>query len=508
MTRIHLPRWPWRVVRELAGELGVQCWLVGGAVRDLLLERRVHDWDFAVDGKALTLARRVGDEVGGAYFPLDEERGTARVVLGTGRESRVELDFALLRGDGLEADLRARDFTVNAMAVDERRRLIDPLGGADDLQAERVRAAAEDVFRCDPVRLLRAPRMEAELGFRVEPQTAAWIRRDAPLVRRPAAERLRDEFLRGLAASDGAGFVRRLDELELLVQLAPELGSSKGVEQSPPHRFDVWRHTLVVMDVLGSLLATLDGGGVGSGSADLTDVPVGAWGDLTRRLGQFADDVQDHLAVEVSACCDRALLLRLAALFHDVGKPETVSEDEEGWIHFFDHEVVGARMAGGRLRKLRFGRAELERVQTIVRHHLRPGQLAREEKVTRRAIYRYYRDSEDAGVDVVLLNLADHLGTYGPNLREERWTRRLDVAELLLQHYFERREETVAPQLPVDGHDLMRELELGPGPEIGRLLDIVREAVAAGEVETRADALALAREARGGRDAAGRRVCE
>lgn len=497
VSKIYIPEWPWRVVRELAGELGVACWLVGGAVRDLLLGRRVHDWDFAADEKAMTLARRVGDAVGGAYFPLDEERGTARVVLTTERSSRVELDFALLRGDGLEADLKARDFTVNAMALDERGRLIDPLGGADDLRAQRIRATAEDVFCCDPVRLMRAARMEAELGFGTEPETEAWIRRDAPLLRQAAAERLRDEFLRGLAVSKGAGFVRRLDELALLVQVAPELRSLRGVVQSPPHRFDVWRHTLVVMDVLDNLLAALVGGGVGSGKADLTDVPVGAWGDLTRRLRQYAFDIRDHMRADVSACCDRALLLKVAALFHDIGKPETASEDDDGIIRFFDHEVVGARMAAARLRKLRLSGAEVERVRTVVLNHLRPGQLAREQKVTRRAIYRYYRETGDAGVDVVLVNLADHLATYGPNLREERWSRRLEVAELLLHHYFERREETVAPELPVDGRDLMSELELGPGPEIGRVLELLREAVAAGEVETRAEALALAREVRG-----------
>jgi hypothetical protein len=134
----------------------------------------------------------------------------------------------------------------------------------------------------------------------------------------------------------------------------------------------------------------------------------------------------------------------------------------------------------------------VQRVTTIVKGHLRPPHLARSEGVTRRAIYRYFRDTGDAGVDIVLLSLADHLATWGPNLREGRWMRRLEVAELLLHHYFERRAETVDPQLPVDGHDLMRELDLEPGPEIGSLLDALREAMAAGEIATREEALLLA----------------
>ncbi len=501
MTTVQLPQWPWRPVRELADQLALQCWLVGGAVRDLLLRRPVHDWDFAVDREATVLARRVADRLGGAYFPLDEERGTARVVVMTEGRSRVNIDFARLRGDDLAADLKARDFTINAMAVDRAHTLIDPLGGADDLRAQRVRATEGDVFRSDPVRLLRAVRLEAELAFHIEPETESWLRRDAQLLSQPAEERQRDEFIRGLAVSPGSRFIRRLDEFGLLVQLVPELAALEGVVQSYPHRLDVWRHTLVVVDVLAHLLTTLAGGSTRAGrtapglsraeSRDL--VPAGAWGDLARTLGQFAVEIDRHLRAQVSVCCDRAVILKLAALFHDVGKPQTGSEDDEGRIRFFNHEIVGARIAAARLRKLRFSRDEIKRVRRIVREHLRPAHLARAEKFTRRAIYRYFRDTEDAGVDIVLLGLADHLATWGPHLREERWTRRLEVAELLLHHYFERREETVTPRLPVDGHDLMRELDLEPGPRVGRILDLLREAMAVGEIETREEALALAR---------------
>ncbi len=497
MREIRVPDWPLHLVHELADELGVRTWLVGGAVRDLLLKRPVHDWDFAVDREAMTLARRVGDVLGGAYFPLDEERDTARVVLPREGKPRVNVDFARLRGDGLVVDLRARDFTINAMAVDESKRLIDPLGGEDDLTAERIRAVGEDVFLRDPVRLLRAARLETELGFQIDPATETWIRRDASLLTQPAEERQRDEFIRGLAVCGGSHFVRRLRDLALLIHLVPELGPLDRVAQSYPHRFDVWRHTLGVMDALAQLLAILTERREEHVAVGWTDIPVGVWGDVARRVGHFADDIRHHLAVEVSASCDRALLLKLAALFHDVGKLGTGSEDEEGRLRFFSHEVEGERIAAARLRKLRFSRDEVERVRRIVREHLRPAHLSREVTVTRRAIYRYFRDTQDAGVEVVLLSLADHLATWGPNLQDDRWVRRLEVAELLLHHYFERREQTVAPELPVDGHDLMRELDLKSGPKIGEMLDLLREAKAAGEIETREQALALAKKAVG-----------
>ena len=490
MTTIHLPDWPWRVVSRLAGERGVRVWLVGGAVRDVLLERPVHDWDFAVDRDALGLARAVADALGGAYFPLDVERDAGRVVLTAADGTRPELDFAALRGANLEADLLARDLTINALALGETGTLVDPTGGEADLEAGRVRATNERAFRDDPVRLLRAVRMEAELGFEIEPQTAAWIRRDAPLLALPSAERVCDELVRLLAIRGAATHLQRCDEFGLLSRVVPEMESLKGVTQSPPHRFDVWQHTLVTVDTLEGVIAAVAGQEVGL--CALADAPPAAWGDLARVLSQFAGDVTAHLAVRVSGGRDRALLLKLAALLHDVGKPQTWSQDEHGRIHFYNHEPVGARIAAARLRALRFSRDEVERVRVMVGQHLRPAHLARAERVTRRAVYRYFRATGCAGLDVALLSLADHLATWGPNLQERRWARRLEVAETLLTHYFERREETVAPPPLVTGHDLMAELGLDAGPEIGRLLEALREAQAAGEVRTREEALALA----------------
>jgi putative nucleotidyltransferase with HDIG domain len=491
MATIPLPDWPWQIVRRLADQRGVRVWPVGGAVRDVLLERPVHDWDFAVDRDALGLARAVADALGGAYFPLDVERGAGRVVLAGSDDARQDLDFAALRGPDLESDLLARDLTVNAMALGGTGALVDPAGGKADLEAGRVRATGEWAFQDDPVRLLRAVRVEAELGFEIEPRTAAWMRRDAALLAIPAVERVRDEFARLLATRRAAAHLERLDAFGLLSHVVPELVSLKGVTQSPPHRFDVWRHTLRVIDALEGVLAAVAGGEVEPYAR--VDAPPAAWGDLARALHQFAGDVTAHLAVEVSGGRDRALLLKLAALLHDVGKPQTRSQDENGRIHFYNHEPVGARIAADRLRALRFSRDEVDRVWVIIGQHLRPPHLARAERVTRRAVYRYFRATGCGGVDVVLLSLADHLATWGPHLQERRWARRLEVAELLLAHFFERYEETVAPPPLLTGHDVMAELGLEPGPEIGRLLECVREAQAAGEVRTRAEALALAR---------------
>ena len=492
MTKISLPDWPWQAVRQLAQERGARVWPVGGAVRDVLLGRPVHDWDFGVEWGAMGLARAVADALGGAYFPLDTERDTGRVILTTASGARVELDFAALRGGDLETDLLARDFTINALALDGTGELVDPTGGQTDLKAKIIRATNEHIFHDDPARLLRGVRLEAELGFEIEPQTAAWIHRDAALAALPAAERVRDEFARLLALPHAVIPLQRLDQFGLMLHIVPELEPLKSVTQSSPHRFDVYRHSLTTVDTLEGVVATVTGRKVEKRA--LADGPLAAWGDLRRVLSQFANDVTAHLAVEISGGRDREGLLKLAALLHDVGKPQTWSQDEQGHIHFYNHEPIGAQMAAARMKKLRFSRDEAERMRTIVGQHLRPAHLSRTEKVTRRAVYRYFRATSCAGVDVMLLSLADHLATYGPNIQEQRWARRLKVAEILLHHYFERRAETVSPPPLVTGNDLMTKLELDAGPMIGRLLESLKEAQAAGEVSTWEEALALARQ--------------
>jgi len=333
-------------------------------------------------------------------------------------------------------------------------------------------------------------RVEASLDFEIEPQTAAWIRRDAGLLTQPSAERVRDEFIRLLAIRNAAAHLQRLDEFGLLVHVLPELEPLKTVAQSPPHRFDVWHHSLLVVDALEGVLAA-----VGEDDIEppvLTGAPLVAWGDVRRTLGQFAKDIAVHLAVEVSSGRNRAGLLKLAALLHDVGKPKTASQSDDGRIHFYNHEPMGAQIAAARLLELRFSRGEIERMRVLVGQHLRPAHLARAKRITRRAVYRYFRATSCGGVDVVLLSLADHLATWGPNLQERHWTRMLEMAETLLTHCFERYHETVDPPSLVTGRDLMAELGLTPGPKIGRLLEKLREAQAAGEVQTRDEALALA----------------
>ena len=503
MVAISLPSWPWNIVRQMAAQRDVRVWPVGGCVRDLLLGRSVHDWDFAVDRDALGLARAVADALGGAFYPLDEERDTGRVVLR--REGRrVELDFARLRGPDLEADLRDRDFTINAIAIGPEGELIDPTGGLTDLQARLVRAVVPHSFDQDPLRMLRAVRIVAELGLRLEVRTAQWIIDRAGQLLRAAPERIRDEFVRLINARAVAYHLQLLDELGLMTSILPDVEALREQRQTPPHRYNVWWHTLMTVDATERIWQILhcilkESAICHLESAMYADAPDWAWPEVQETLAPFAPALVRHLRRPTTAPRYRRTLLLLAVLLHDVGKPLTVTEEvkpgqAQPTLHFYSHEAVGARRAAEWMRDLRFSRAETEAVATMVRAHLRPSQIAEAPGgVTGRAAYRFFRATGDAGVEVVLLALADHLAIWGPNLQPERWARRRAAARALLEYFFHRSQGAVAPPPLVKGRDLMTELGLPEGPEVGRLLEVIREAQAAGEVTTREEALALAR---------------
>ncbi|MFQ5592650.1 MAG: HD domain-containing protein [Anaerolineae bacterium] len=513
------------LLRQIAGFFqthGVPAYVVGGTVRDWLLGRSSLDLDLAVAGDALTLTRALADELDAAYVPLDIERATARVVLrrteGTRRVGARQggeqvglrmmrqsalprpyayIDVAQLRGDTLAADLVERDFTVNAMAVRledaaaGRLDVIDLLGGRRDLRAGRLRATSESAFRDDPLRMLRAIRLAAELNFAIVPQTKAWIADHAHAIRAPAPERLRDELVRLFACPDTSSQIRLMDELGLLGPLLPELVAGKGVAQPSMHQWDVFEHSLMVVERVDRVLGVLELPSFGPAGQQPTPVDA-AVEEVRSCLAPFAADLRAHLLAELVGGRQRFVLLKLLALLHDVGKAETRSVDEAGDVHFYGHEQVGAEMVAAILRRFHFGAREVQLGRTVTRHHPRPLWLAGADKVTNRAIYRFFRDTRKAGLDVVLLALADTLARGDEPPAAATWPVQLGITGRLLRAWFERRDSIVQPPPLVRGSDLIETFGLEPGPIVGELLEAIRETQVTGDVATRSEALELA----------------
>ena len=447
-------------------------WIVGGALRDALLGEPVADADLAVTrGEEERAARAIARVVGGSAFTLSEEHATWRAVAPA---DGWHVDVAGLRADAIEDDLRARDFTVNAIALPlAGGEPIDPTGGIADAEARVLRAASDDAFSDDPLRLLRAPRLATGLGLELEAKTAELARGHASHAGDPAGERQFAE-LRGIVAGpDPLRGMSLMEELDLLAAVLPELETLRGVAQNPNHHLDVFGHTLAVLEEW-----------------------LGIEADLSRFAGDLAGEVGDFLAEPLADELTRQGALRFGALFHDLGKPETRAEGS-GYVTFIGHDEVGAKIIASICRRQRTSRALSGHLQGLALHHLRLGFLIHQRPLSRRAIYDYLVATEPVSADVTLLTVADRLAARGggPLASEEMVNAHMDLArEMLTEALAWHREGS--PRPPVSGDELADELGLSPGPEMGRLLEELRAESFTGEITSRTQAIERARQLR------------
>src|SRR6266851_687425 len=418
-----------QLLKRAASELGVKAWIVGGYVRDAVLGRPHPNPDVVVeDGDGLELARRFA-ELAGAPPPVTFERyGTAQVTLPghlvefvSARAESYAPDSRKpdVRRATLDEDLRRRDFTVNTLLMDLDGKIHDPLGGLADIEARVLRTPADPMrtFADDPLRMLRAIRFAAELGFQPAPDLLPAMRRLKTRLAPPviSLERIADELRRMLASERPKLALDLLDEAELLEVILPEIAACKGVEQSGYHTHDVFGHTLLT---------------VGGTPPDL--------------------------------------LLRVAALFHDSGKPKTARGDGT----FIGHEEVGVDIARVALERLRFSQKEIDTVVTLVRLHLRP--VFYRSEWTDGAVRRLARDAGPLLDRLMALARADIAASAYPE------PEKLDELQSRLDRVRAELPSRLAPL--VSGEDIMRIRGIRPGPEVGRIKQKLEELVIDGEI--------------------------
>jgi tRNA nucleotidyltransferase/poly(A) polymerase len=315
----------------------------------------------------------------------------------------------------------------------------------------------------------------------------------ANLVGLISPERMRDELFRLLDGLQPATCLRALDLLGALDKIFPEISALKGVSQPPPHIHDVWEHSLAVVTHSDALFIALAPDYDPDTASDLLN------GLLVSRIGRYRRQIGETFKTHLSGDRSQRSLLLLAALFHDIAKPLTKITDDKGELRFWDHDQEGAEIIVSRGRALMLSNDETSRLETIVQNHMRIlfhiNRLVGEGKPpSRRAIYRFFRDTGPAGVDICLLALADLHATYEQTLPQDVWRAALDVVRTMLENWYEKPSESIDPPSLVNGDDLMQELNLEPGKLIGDILETLREAQAMGKVSSRDQALQIARE--------------
>lgn len=458
---------------------GRRAWLVGGAVRDRLLGRPVADLDVVLDGDPGEGARAIArtakrSGTSAACFALSEEFGAWRVVA---REGAWQVDVEAMRGDSLQADLRLRDFTINAIAEPlTGGEPLDPLGGLLDLRAGCLRMAGPSALEDDPLRVLRLVRVAVELGLEPAPEAIVSARAQAPRLEQVAPERVFVELQRIVASAQTLRGLELMSELGVTRVVLPELEATRGIEQSRFHHRDVYGHTLEVLERTVELT-------MGAGDSE----PITALGEEQRA------SVSELLAEPLADGMTRGQALRWAALLHDAAKPATRSVRVlDRRVTFIGHDAQGAKLAREVLERLRASVRLRDHVAALVRHHLRLGFLVHEEQpLARGMVYDYLHACEPVEVDVTLLSVCDRLATRGAKA-EQAIAAHVDLARRMLDDAL-RWHQAGAPKPLLRGDQLARELGIPLGPRVGKLLAALSRAQYTGEVSTREQALAFVR---------------
>ncbi len=474
-----------RAILNAIADLAPESYLVGGVVRDFLMGRRDRkDLDVALRGDGFEIARQAATLLGkvATFVALDSKHGTGRVVLRGQRPAT--LDVTSFRASTLSEDLHKRDFTINAMALRIQDFLsglmepvLDPTGGRADLLSGTIRACSKDSFRDDAVRVLRAFRFMASLGFGISKETLEMVPPALEELPSKAPERIRDELIVTLSVDSSFPALKAMALSGVLETIFPELRPMKGCGQNAYHHLDVWDHSLETISRMENLLA-----------------------NAAEHFGSLSDQIYAYTRQEPVRDRPTLALLKLAALFHDSGKPASRFVDSKGKVRFFGHEKVSQEIFNEAGRRLKFASREIALVSGLIAGHMRPT-IFTAQKVSLRAIHRLHSKYQRNVTGLFLLFLADLGASRGPARPPEAYER---AGNQVLRALSICLEAEATPRMPLlNGRDLMSLFSIGPGPHIGSLLRKLTELQDSGKIGTREEALEaaakiLAEEAPGG----------
>jgi len=462
-----------KAVVDIAAKNRNKIFLVGGYLRDIILnrDREVYDLDFAMKTGAISFARKVAKKIKGNFVLLDKQHGCARVVYNKNKKN-CTLDFTDFRGEDIKKDLLLRDFSINTLSVDISKIkkaedltsiIIDYYGGLNDLKDKKINVVTKKSFREDPLRIIRAFSLSCLLDFKITALTLSQIKKEKAKVSQVAFERIRDELFKILDKAQAFDYLKMMDDMGVLEVIIPEIKIMRGVGQGPYHHLDVWQHSLETVAQLESIIYQ----------------------------SRNNPKIQAYLNQIIASNRKRSSLLKLGALLHDIGKPQSLKV-ESGRTRFHGHEHVGRDMVNRISERLKLSTKENDSLEKMVLWHLRPGYLADFKMPTPRAVFRYFRDTASEGISILLISLADQRATRGPLTDDESRGHHEKVIMDLIDFYFKKQEEKKLPRL-ISGLDLIRKLKLKPSPLFGKILSNIEEAQAVGKIKTKKQALELAK---------------
>jgi poly(A) polymerase len=456
-----------------ASQMGAEVYLVGGRIRDFLLNKKTGDFDFAVKGDSSSFAKELAKALEGSYILLDKETKLSRVVLDDG----ITLDFSPLKGNDIEEDLSNRDFTINAMALPitllnkdfsfNPSDIIDPLRGQEDLKKGIIKQCSREGFSQDPLRMLRAVRLKSNCGFVVECRTEQNIKQNASLIKNVSGERISQEFFEILGSNQSHDHITYMDQtLGLIEEIFEEVKDMKDVGKCAYHVVDSWQHSVYTLHVIENIIYA---------------------------NGYFEDHVrieyENHSKQKLSGNRTRMQLMKFAALFHDIGKPSAMKIDETGRVRFRGHEVTGVKIIKDIGQRLKLSRKEIDILSKLVYNHMIPLVLYKKNDLSSESIFKLFKNMQEDTLDLLLVSLSDIISTRQLLHPEEPMGMYKVHIEFLANNYLTRYRQLFDISHIITGEDIKENFSILESHLIGELIERVRYAIFAGEVSNKEDAL-------------------
>lgn len=438
-------------------------YIIGGSVRDLLLGRTPTDYDIAVTGNPEQFAKKLMAKSDGHLVRLGKPgQMIIRVISGD-----LIFDITSLNGTSIEDNLNQRDFTINAIAYDlYSERIIDCLGGLQDLADKKVRMVSKEIFKKDPVRLIRAYRIGACLNFEIEAKTATAIKSNTQLLKNIAGERIRVELFTMIGTSTSYLYLSQMAISGLLTAIFPDLERLKGCFQNHHHHFDGFEHTMRAYGHLETLL----------------NDPGKILPDTSAKIHQYIHK-------------NKPALIKCAILLHDIGKPLMKTLDSSGNCHFYGHARKSADMAQKISQRLRFSNHERQFIDGIIRNHMKPLSLftAYEKKtLTQKGITRFYKKCGEYTPALLLAAIADTKAKQN-KLNEKNKAFKSFLKKMIFEYFYHYQPISDEPPL-ITGRDLIHVFGLTPSPLFRKILNLVDDAKLTKTIENRSEALELVKD--------------
>ena len=457
---------------QISKSYNINIFLVGGVIRDSLCRpsKELIDFDFAVEKNTLKIAQDFCKKLKANLICLDEKNDSYRVVLKM-KKKFLNYDFTGFRGKDLIEDLRKRDFTINALAINLKDifkqrisdYLIDPFSGLKDIEKKVIRVIEKNAFLEDPLRILRAFSLSANLEFKISQDTLRLIRKYKEKIKEVAKERIKEELFKILSVKYSYKYLLLMDKLRVLDVLIPQIKMMRKIGRGGYHHLNVWEHSLETLKKLEFL--------------------------YERRLKK-EKKLYEYLNELISKNHTRYQLLKLGSLLHDIGKPFAYKRKKKRTV-FYEHEKIGAQITQDWAKDLKLSLDEVNFLHKLVLYHLRPGFMVQNLKFpTKRAIFRFFKDTGSDGISILILAISDYRATRGRLSSEEEKKKKERIFFKIIK---EKLEEKPPPPRLIDGYIVMEKFKIPPSPLVGKILEKVRELQLLGKIKTKTQALEVAK---------------